>query len=114
VFRIGVLSSFAKRSGLGIAAGAAFAITQLPGMKTSWILRERGFGTRSMFEVALKKTSSFRPLISGLSAVERGRAAVERGDCATAISDLVVAQSPAAGMLHRVKIDKRWGRRRRE
>jgi hypothetical protein len=27
------------------------------------------------------------------------------GDCATAISDLVVAQSLFAGMLHRVKID---------
>jgi hypothetical protein len=30
---------------------------------------------------------------------------VESGDCAAAISDLVVAQSLAAGTLHRVKID---------
>jgi DNA-binding transcriptional LysR family regulator len=33
------------------------------------------------------------------------RVAVECGDCATAISDLVVAQSLAAGTLHRVDID---------
>jgi DNA-binding transcriptional LysR family regulator len=36
---------------------------------------------------------------------ETVRAAVESGDCAAAISDLVVAQSLAAGTLHRVKID---------
>jgi DNA-binding transcriptional LysR family regulator len=36
---------------------------------------------------------------------EAVRVAVESGDCATAISDLVVAQSIAAGTLHRVKID---------
>jgi hypothetical protein len=36
---------------------------------------------------------------------EAVRAAVESGDCATAISDLVVVLSLAAGTLHCVKID---------
>ncbi len=64
--------------------------------ETCWILREPGSGTRSMFEAALKKL---------LPSNEAVRVAVESGDCATAISDLVVVQSLAAGTLHRVKID---------
>jgi hypothetical protein len=47
-------------------------------------------------------------LISGLLELpsnEAVRAAVESGDCATAISDLVVVLSLAAGTLHCVKID---------
>jgi len=76
--------------------------------ETCWILRERGSGTRSMFEAALK---TFAVKLSDLDirlelpSNEAVRAAVESGDCATAISDLVVAQSLAAGTLHRVKID---------
>jgi DNA-binding transcriptional LysR family regulator len=76
--------------------------------ETSWILREPGSGTRSMFEAALKK---FEIKLSDLDvrlelpSNESVRVAVESGDCATAISDLVVAQSLAAGTLHRVKID---------
>jgi DNA-binding transcriptional LysR family regulator len=76
--------------------------------ETCWILRERGSGTRSMFEAALK---TFAVKLSDLDirlelpSNEAVRAAVESGDCATAISDLVVVLSLAAGTLHRVKID---------
>ncbi len=76
--------------------------------ETSWILREPGSGTRSMFETALKKFHLKLPDLDirlELPSNEAVRAAVESGDCATAISDLVVAQSLAAGTLHRVKID---------
>jgi len=76
--------------------------------ETSWILREPGSGTRSMFEAALKKFEVELPDLDirlELPSNEAVRAAVESGDCATAISDLVVAQSLAAGTLHRVKID---------
>jgi len=76
--------------------------------ETSWILREPGSGTRSMFEAALKNFDmklSDLDIRLELPSNEAVRVAVESGDCATAISDLVVAQSLAAGTLHRVKID---------
>jgi DNA-binding transcriptional LysR family regulator len=76
--------------------------------ETCWILREPGSGTRSMFEAALKKLDikiSDLDVRLELPSNEAVRVAVESGDCATAISDLVVAQSLAAGTLHRVKID---------
>lgn len=76
--------------------------------ETSWILREPGSGTRSMFEAVLRKfqvTMSDLDIRLELPSNEAVRVAVESGDCATAISDLVVAQSIAAGTLHRVKID---------
>lgn len=76
--------------------------------ETSWILREPGSGTRSMFETALKKfhvNFSDLDIRLELPSNEAVRVAVQSGDCATAISDLVVAQSLAAGTLHRVKID---------
>src|ERR1700676_5037094 len=76
--------------------------------ETCWILREPGSGTRSMFEAALKKFdlkfSDFDVRLE-LPSNEAVRVAIESGDSATAISDLVVAQSLAAGTLHRVKID---------
>ncbi|HXN66493.1 MAG TPA: LysR substrate-binding domain-containing protein [Bradyrhizobium sp.] len=76
--------------------------------RTCWILREPGSGTRSMFEAALRKFDvkfSDLDIRLELPSNEAVRAAVEAGDCATALSDLVVAQSLAAGTLHRVKID---------
>jgi DNA-binding transcriptional LysR family regulator len=76
--------------------------------ETSWILREPGSGTRSMFEAALRRFHVKMPDLDirlELPSNEAVRVAVESGDCATAISDLVVAQSLAAGTLHRVKID---------
>ena len=75
---------------------------------TSWMLREPGSGTRSMFEAALRKFGvklSDLDVRLELPSSEALRAAVECGDCATVISDLVVAQSLAAGTLHRVNID---------
>src|SRR6202521_4754930 len=72
------------------------------------MMAEPGSGTRSMFEAALRK---FGVKVSDLDvrlelpSNEALRVAVECGDCATAISDLVVVQSLAAGTLHRVKID---------
>jgi DNA-binding transcriptional LysR family regulator len=81
--------------------------------ETCWILREPGSGTRSMFEAALRKFGiklSELDIRLELPSNEAVRTAVESGDSATAISDLVVAQSLAAGTLHRVKLDlpKRW------
>jgi DNA-binding transcriptional LysR family regulator len=77
-------------------------------LTTAWVLREHGSGTRSMFEAALRqsgiKLSDLRIALE-LPSNEAVRTAVESGDCATAISDLVVTQSLAAGTLHRVKFD---------
>ena len=77
-------------------------------LTTAWVLRERGSGTRSMFEAALRqsgiKLSDLRIALE-LPSNEAVRSAVEAGDAATAISDLVVAQSIAAKTLHRVKFD---------
>lgn len=75
---------------------------------TAWVLRERGSGTRSMFEAALRqsgiKLSDLRIALE-LPSNEAVRSAIEAGDAATAISDLVVAQSIAAKTLHRVRFD---------
>ena len=75
---------------------------------TSWILREHGSGTRSMFETALRrfglKLADLRIALE-LPSNEAVRAAVETGEHASAISDLVVAQSLASGVLHRIKVD---------
>jgi len=76
--------------------------------ETCWILREPGSGTRSMFEAALRKFGiklSDLDIRLELPSNEAVRVAIESGDCATAISDLVVMQSLAAGTLHRVQID---------
>jgi DNA-binding transcriptional LysR family regulator len=77
-------------------------------LTTAWVLRERGSGTRSMFEAALRqsglKLSDLRIALE-LPSNEAVRTAVESGDCATAISDLVVKQSLSAKTLHRVKFD---------
>ena len=75
---------------------------------TPWILRERGSGTRSMFEAALRqnglKLSDLRIALE-LPSNEAVRSAVEAGDAATAVSDLVAAPSIAAKTLHRVRFD---------
>ena len=75
---------------------------------TGWVLREPGSGTRAMFEAALRKhgikPSELRVALE-LPSNEAVRAAVESGDSATAISNLVVARSLEAGVLHRVTFD---------
>ena len=87
---------------------ALHKITPKDLLATAWVLRERGSGTRSMFEAALRqsgiKPSDLRVALE-LPSNEAVRTAVEAGGCATAISDLVVAQSLAARTLHRVKFD---------
>jgi DNA-binding transcriptional LysR family regulator len=75
---------------------------------TEWVIREPGSGTRLMFETALKKFGfnlSDLSIRLELPSNEAIRTAIETGDCATAISDLVVAQSLAAGTLHHVRIN---------
>jgi DNA-binding transcriptional LysR family regulator len=75
---------------------------------TTWVLRERGSGTRSMFEAALRqhglKLSDLQVTLE-LPSNEAVRSAVEAGDGATAVSDLVAAPSIAAKTLHRVRFD---------
>ena len=75
---------------------------------TSWVLRERGSGTRSMFEAALRQNGlklSDLEIALELPSNEAVRSAVEAGDGATAVSDLVAAPSIAAKTLHRVRFD---------
>uniref|UniRef100_E6VGT1 Transcriptional regulator, LysR family n=1 Tax=Rhodopseudomonas palustris (strain DX-1) TaxID=652103 RepID=E6VGT1_RHOPX len=75
---------------------------------TGWVLRERGSGTRAMFEVALRRSGlalSDLDVRLELPSNEAIRAAVESSDCATAISALVAAPSLAAGTLHIVGFD---------
>jgi DNA-binding transcriptional LysR family regulator len=75
---------------------------------TGWVLREKGSGTRAMFETAVRKfgikLTDLRVALE-LPSNEAVRAAVEAGGCATAISNLVVDHSIAAGTLHRVRIE---------
>jgi DNA-binding transcriptional LysR family regulator len=75
---------------------------------TGWVLREKGSGTRAMFEAAIRKFGvkpSDLKVALELPSNEAIRAAIEAGDCATAISNLVVDHSLAAGTLHRVRIE---------
>lgn len=75
---------------------------------TPWILRERGSGTRSMFEVALRQNGlklSDLQVVLELPSNEAVRAAIEAGNAATAVSDLVASPSIAARTLHRVRFD---------
>lgn len=79
---------------------------------TPWILREPGSGTRKMFELALKKRGLRLTELNvqlELASNEAIRTAIESGVCATAISDLVVAKSLAAGTL--VQLEDELARR---
>jgi DNA-binding transcriptional LysR family regulator len=76
--------------------------------ETRWILRERGSGTRELFERGLKDFGmriGELEIVLELPSNESIRAAVEAGDCATALSALVAAASLAAGTLNHIKID---------
>lgn len=75
--------------------------------ETSWVLRERGSGTRSVFESALraKQLSPEALRISlELPSNEMIRSAVEAGLGATAISHSVVASALRLGSLRRVNL----------
>jgi len=76
-------------------------------MRSDWVLREVGSGTRSVFEDALAHLgidpSTLRVLLE-LPSNEAVRAAVEAGLGATAISSSVAAPSIEAGLLHQVAL----------
>jgi len=74
-------------------------------MKSEWVLRETGSGTRSEFENALAHLGvdpSALPVRLELPSNEAVRAAVEAGLGATAISASVAAPSIEAELLHQV------------
>jgi DNA-binding transcriptional LysR family regulator len=74
-------------------------------MKSEWVLREAGSGTRSVFENALAHLGvdpSTLPVRLELPSNEAVRAAVEAGLGATAISASVAAPSIEAELLHQV------------
>jgi len=77
-------------------------------VNSEWVLREKGSGTRSMFEAALNKaglsTAALRVTME-LPSNDAVRAAVEAGMGATVISASVVASAIEAGLLHRIKFD---------
>ena len=72
---------------------------------TEWVLREKGSGTRSVFESVLQQ-AGFAPenlrIAMELPSNDAVRAAVEAGMGATVISVSVVAHSIEAGLLHHV------------
>lgn len=71
---------------------------------TRWILRERGSGTRSVFETALAARGIAPGILNvdlELPSNEAVRAAVELGAHATVVSELVAAPHIAAGTLIR-------------
>ncbi|MET1028511.1 MAG: LysR family transcriptional regulator [Dongiaceae bacterium] len=75
---------------------------------SEWILRERGSGTRDVFETYLKRAGLTLQSLNvslELPSNEAVRAAVEAGLGATVVSASVVASSIEAGLLHRVPID---------
>lgn len=76
--------------------------------ETSWILREKGSGTRAMFEAALASfridPSALRVLLE-LESNEAVRSAVISGKSATVLSASVVVAALEAGLLHAVKLN---------
>jgi DNA-binding transcriptional LysR family regulator len=76
-------------------------------IKSEWVLREAGSGTRSVFESALVQLGIDAGALRiqfELPSNEAVRAAVEAGLGATAISASVAAPSIEAGLLHQVAI----------
>ncbi|MGA3303812.1 MAG: LysR family transcriptional regulator [Methylovirgula sp.] len=74
-------------------------------MDSAWVLREKGSGTRSVFEQAMRALGidpSQLQIAMELPSNEAVRATVEAGLGATAISVSVVAPSIEAGLLHHV------------
>lgn len=98
VLVVGPLHPWAQRR--SVVAGDLIA--------SEWVLREKGSGTRSMFESALHKAglslADLRVTME-LPSNDAVRAAVEAGMGATVISASVVASAIEAGLLHRVKLD---------
>lgn len=85
------------------AAGVSPAVGDL--IENEWVLRERGSGTRSVFEQALGRAGVAPEQLRismELPSNEAVRAAVEAGLGATALSASVVASSIENGLLHHV------------
>ena len=85
------------------ATGPSPAVGDL--IESEWVLRERGSGTRSVFEQALERAGvALKQLriAMELPSNEAVRAAVEAGLGATALSASVVASSIENGLLHHV------------
>jgi DNA-binding transcriptional LysR family regulator len=77
-------------------------------VKTEWILREPGSGTRSVFEDALAEAGVLASSLNvalELPTNEAARAAVEAGMGATAISASAAVSSLEAGLLSKVAFD---------
>ncbi|HVP85419.1 MAG TPA: LysR family transcriptional regulator [Rhizomicrobium sp.] len=77
-------------------------------VETSWILREKGSGTRAMFEAALASfhiKSSSLEIVMELASNEAIRSAVIAGKSATVLSASVVVAGLEAGLLHTVKLN---------
>lgn len=75
---------------------------------TRWVMRERGSGTRSVFEAALTARGILPETLKvelELPSNEAVRAAVEVGDHATVVSELVASPPIAAGKLARVAFE---------
>ena len=75
---------------------------------SDWVLRERGSGTRSEFEEALKQVNlspAKLRVVMELPSNEAVRAAVEASGGATALSELVVSAAIAEGRLCRIGFD---------
>jgi DNA-binding transcriptional LysR family regulator len=86
--------------------GEARSLAPADLLKSEWVLRETGSGTRSAFEQALKRLG-IRPeklrIALELPSNEAVRAAVEAGLGATATSASVAASSLEAGLLRRAR-----------
>ena len=76
--------------------------------QTPWIVREQGSGTRTMFASALRKYGlnlSDLTIELELASNEAICTAVRTGHCASALSELVVAESLAAGSLVKARVE---------
>lgn len=102
------------RDQLVVVVGPEHPWADQPGMvpgrlvESEWVLRERGSGTRSIFEGALTAFGILPATLMialELPSNEAVRAAVEAGMGATAISASVAAPSLEAGLLRKVSID---------
>lgn len=77
-------------------------------IKTTWVLREPGSGTRSTFEVSLARLGirgNDLDIAIELPSNECVRMAVEAGIGATVISELVVSESIDRGTLHKISLN---------
>ena len=93
-----------ERAKLGCASGRALRVDDL--VQTGWVLREKGSGTRAVFEAVLAQSGlgmdALRVALE-LPSNEAVRAAVESGGAASVLSASVVAASIEAGLLNIVR-----------